>query len=134
MPNVGCLLGSAYQVQLALLSTALYESGLDITPAEYLVLRGLYSSDGMQQCDIAALLGKDKAAVSRCVATMQRKGLVNIENVSHKCRKAWLTDKGKAIEPKIMVIAKKRQDALYSLVDNEDMEAFVRVLKLIVNQ
>ena len=134
MPNVGCMLGSAYQQQLSLLSTALTDAGLDIVPSEYLVLRGLYSSDGMQQCEVATLLGKDKAGVSRCVGTMEKKGLVSTEVVSHKCRRIWLSDKGKSIEPLIMKVAEQRHEAVMKLASPEDMEIFVKVLKLRLNQ
>ena len=134
MPNVGCLMGSAYQHQLARLASALADEELDIVPSEYLVLRGLYTHDGMQQCDVASLLGKDKAGVSRCVGAMARKGLVRVETVSHKCRRIWLSEKGREIEPAIMEIAEARHNALMDVVSTEDMEVFVRVLKLILKQ
>ena len=134
MPNVGCLIGSVYQQQLSCLSSALADKGLDIIPSEYLVLRSLYCHDGMQQCDLASLLGKDKAGVSRCVAAMERKELVRIETVSHKCRRVWLADKGKEIEPLLMKIACERHKALADLLGDNDMETFIRVLKLILKQ
>ena len=134
MPNVGCLIGSVYQQQLSGLSTALADAGLDIIPSEYLVLRSLYNHDGMQQCDVAALLGKDKAGVSRCVGAMERKGLVRTEIVSHKCRRVWLTDRGGELEPVLLKIAGERHKALKQLVGDKDMETFVKVLKLILTQ
>lgn len=134
MPNIGCLLGSAYQQQLRRLATALSDEGLDILPSEYLVLRSLYTNDGMQQRDVASLLGKDKAGVSRCIGTMERKGLVSVEVISHKCRRIRLSDKGREIEPLIMKIAGARHGALLNLASPEDIEAFVRVLKLMLNQ
>ena len=134
MPNLGCLIGTVYQQQLSVLAFALAEEGLDINPSEYLVLRSLYSRDGMQQCDMATLLGKDKAGVSRCVANMEHKGLVKSEFVSHKCRRVWLSDKGKEIEPLLMKIAQARHKALADLIDQEDMKTFVNVLRKILNQ
>lgn len=134
MPNVGCLLGTAYQVESGMLNSALSDAGYDITSSDYLVLRGLYYKDGMQQCILAELLGKDKAAVSRSVSSMERKGLVKVETVSHKCRRIWLTGKGKAIEPAIMKIAEERHKALMSIANPEEMETFVRVLNMITNQ
>lgn len=133
MPNVGCLLGTAYQIQLALLNSSLRNARLNISPAEYLILRGLYSEDGLQQCDLSDLLGKDKASVSRCVAAMERKGLVRTECISHKCRRVWLTEMSKVIKPEIMEIARQRHDALLNIANKEDMDAFVRVLKQMVN-
>ncbi len=134
MPNIGCLIGAAYQQQLSGLSAALAAKGLDITPMEYLVLRCLYTHDGMQQCDISTLIGKDKAGVSRCISAMERKGLVRVEAVSHKCRRIWLADHGTAIEPMIMQVAADRHQTLTDIINPDDMETFVSVLKLILTQ
>ena len=62
-PAVGCMLGKAYQILLSQLAKALSDAGLEITTTEYLVLRALYSDEGIQQCEIASLKGKDKASI-----------------------------------------------------------------------
>lgn len=134
MPNVGCMIGTAYQVLLSRLSVALADAGLDITTAEYMVLRVLYDEEGLQQCDIAEIIGRDKAGVSRCVAAMERKGFVRTEAVSHKCLRVYLSDKGRAIEAAVMGVANERQLALESIVEGSDMETFVKVLRTIIQQ
>lgn len=134
MPNVGCMIGTAYQVLLSRLSTALINAGLDVTASEYMVLRVLYDEEGLQQCDIAEIIGRDKAGVSRCVAAMERKGLVRTEAVSHKCLRIYLSDKGRAIEAAVMGVANERQLALESIVEGSDMETFVKVLRTIIQQ
>lgn len=133
MPNLGCLLGTAYQRLLSQLAAALAEAGLDITTSEYLILRALYTSDGMQQCDIASLISKDKGAVSRCVAAMVRKGLVVTEPVSYKCLRVFLSEKGRQIEPAVMKVSEARHQALVSLVSPGELDVFVKVLNLIDN-
>lgn len=85
MPNVGCKLGAAYQRLLTELAGALGNEKLPVTPAEYLVLRAVFSEDGMQQCEIAELIGKDKGTVCRTVASLERKGFVTTQSVSHRC-------------------------------------------------
>lgn len=132
MPNLGCLLGSAYQHQLTELATALSSAGLNVTTAEYLVLRALYTRDGMQQCEIASLIGKDKGAVCRTVTSMEKKGLVTTRAVSHKCRQVYLSAYGKAIESTIMKVAEKQHGILTSKIPQKEMKAFVNVLKLII--
>lgn len=134
MPNVGCMIGAAYQILLSKLSEALTDAGLGVTASEYLVLRVLYCEEGLQQCEIADTIGKDKAGVCRCVAAMEKKGLVRTESVSHKCLRVYLSDKGRAIEATVMGVANERHRALESLVDDSDMEAFVKVLRTIIQQ
>ena len=132
MPCVGCLIGTAFQRLTTQLETALKAAGLKITSAEYMILRALYSQDGLQQCEIAGMVGKDKASVSRSVTALAGKELVRSEQISHKCCRVWLTAKGREIEIRIMTIADERHKALTDLVSREDLEAFQRVLNSII--
>lgn len=132
-PYIGCLLGTAYQRLISMLEKALREAKLDITAGEYLILRALYSRDGLQQCEIADMVGKDKGAISRTVSAMVRKCLVQTEAVSYKCTRVWVTEKGRAIENKVLEIADLRHKALLTLAPESDIEAFIGVLKKIVS-
>lgn len=134
MPNVGCMLGTAYQTLVSQLADELEKADLNITVPEYLILRALYTQDGMQQCEIASIVGKDKGAVCRCVAAMSKKGLVTTESVSYKCLRVYLSPKGKEIEPTVMKIAETRHQALSSLLTPEEREVFATVLKKIIQQ
>lgn len=132
MPNTGCLLGTAYQTLISQLAEALHQNGLDITVPEYLVLRALYTRDGLQQCEIASAIGKDKGAISRTVASIVKKGLVTTESVSHKCLRVYIGPDARAIEPKINKVARERQEALESLATRSELQTFVDVLRRII--
>ena len=134
MPNVGCLIGTVYQRELAKLAGDLTDAGLDLTTTEYLVLRALYTRDGMQQCEIADLINKDKAAVCRCVTAMVRKGLVTTETVSHKCLKFYLSPTAREIEPTVLSVADKRQKAFAAIASPEEIETFVSILNKMIHQ
>ncbi|MDE5566814.1 MAG: MarR family winged helix-turn-helix transcriptional regulator [Muribaculaceae bacterium] len=134
MPNVGCLIGTAYQRELARLANDLADAGLDMTTTEYLVLRALYTRDGMQQCEISDLISKDKAAVCRCVTAMVRKGLVTTEAVSHKCLKVHLSPAGREIEPTVLSVADKRHKAFAAIASPKEIETFVSVLNKMIHQ
>lgn len=133
MPYVGCLMGSAFQRLTTQLETALRDEGIGITSAEYMILRALYSHDGLQQCEIVDMVGKDKSSICRSVAALAKKGLVITEPLSYKCIRVWLSEKARDIQPKIMRIAKERHKVLTDLASHNDIEAFVRVLKAIVS-
>lgn len=132
MPNTGCLLGMSFQILLIELADALKKAGLDITPSEYILLRTLYAKDGMQQCEIAELVGKDKGAVSRCVSSLLTKGLVYTEAVSHKCIRVYISEYGRELEPKIMKVAEERHSALESLISIDELKIFTKVLQKII--
>ncbi|MDE7421130.1 MAG: MarR family winged helix-turn-helix transcriptional regulator [Muribaculaceae bacterium] len=133
MPYVGCLMGSAFQRLTVQLEAALKREGLGITSAEYMILRALYSRDGLQQCEIVDMVGKDKSSICRSVSALAKKDLVITEPVSYKCIRVWLTDKARGIQPRVMLIAEERHKALLNLAPQKDIEAFVRVLKAIMN-
>lgn len=131
-PAIGCLIGTAYQILLSRLASALKEAGVNITTSEYLVLRAIYSKDGLQQCEIADMVGKDKAAICRCVAGLAKKGLVRTESVSHKCLRVYSTEEGRRIEPDIMRVAALRHKELAEMVSHKELEVFTKVLEKIV--
>lgn len=132
VPALGCKVGRAYQKMLSQLSQALQEEELDITASEYIVMRAVYSKPGLQQCEIAEMTGKDKAAICRCVSGLQKKGLVATEAVSYKCQKVYPTPEANDIEPKIMAVARKRHQELVSLVNVEELSIFNRILDKII--
>lgn len=132
MPCAGCLMGSAFQKLTVELEATLKREGLGITSAEYMILRALYSRDGLQQCEIVDMVGKDKSSICRSVSALAKKDLVSTEPISYKCIRVWLTDKAREIQPRIMQIADERHKALIKLAPNKDIEAFLRVLKAIM--
>ena len=131
-PAIGCLIGTAYQILLSRLASALKEAGVNITTSEYLVLRAIYSKDGLQQCEIADMVGKDKAAICRCVAGLAKKGLVRTESVSHKCLRVYSTEEGRRIEPDLMRVAALRHTELAEMISHKELEVFTKVLEKIV--
>ncbi len=131
MPYVGCLVGAAFQKMTSQLETALKKAEIPITAAEYMILRALYSTDGLQQCEICEMVGKDKASICRSVSSLAKKGLIKPEPVSYKCIRVWLTDKANEIKPQIMKIADDRHKALTSLASEKEVESFIKILNLI---
>lgn len=133
MPYVGCMMGSAFLRLIGQLDEALKRRHLHVTAGEYMILRALYTHDGLQQCEIAEMVGKDKSSVCRSVAAMVRKGLVETQPVSYKCVRVRLARKAIEIRPQIMEVAEERHKALETLVAPADLEAFCRVLKAILD-
>lgn len=132
-PAIGCKVGQAYQIMVRQLAQALEKAGLDITVGEYLILRAVYSCDGLQQCEIADRVGKDKAAVCRTISVMEKKGLLSTMPVSHKCLKVFLTPKSLSMEAAICEVASRRHKALSELITPERLELFSEILDKIIN-
>lgn len=133
LPYLGCLVGTAFQKMISQLEAALKQEGLRVSAGEYMILRSLYFRDGLQQCEICDMVGKDKASICRSVSALDKKGLIKLEPVSHKCIRVWLTAKANEIRPLIMKIAYDRHKALLSLTTEKEIEIFTKILKSIVS-
>lgn len=131
-PALGCMLGSANQILLGKLEKELKAAKMPLTTVDYLVLRALYAKEGIQQCEIAEMVGRDKAGICRCVTGLLKKGFVRTEPVSYKCLKVYLTDKAKAIESQVLQVAESRHQALVNLVSRRELEVFTKVLEKII--
>ncbi len=131
-PNLGCLLGMAYQAEVARLTAALTESQLDITAAEYLILRILFSHGKIQQCEISRILGKDKASVNRSIHSLVNKGMIMADTVSYKCSMVSLTEKGLSMKPGLMNIAVKLNSKLSERISPQQMDNLREILALII--
>lgn len=132
IPNVGCLLGIAYQTEVARLTQALAEANLDVTAAEYLILRVLFNHDKIQQCDIGKILVKDKASISRGVQSLAKKGYVDATPVSYKCSIISLTEEGYSLKQPLLEVADKLHQTLSSKITHEQMQKLREILELII--
>ena len=133
-PNVGCLLEKAHQLMTYDLTRALAEAGIEITVPEYLILRALYADDGLQQCEIADRLSKDRASVCRTIRSLERKGLVTTETVSYKCLRVSLSDDSRRLERDIMSVADRCHRHLLQAISPEGMTGLKHLLTTIVTQ
>lgn len=133
MPNMGCLLGVAFQRQYSSLEAELKSSGVGITAPEYLIMRVLINNSDLQPCEIADILGKDKAAISRCLTSLVEKGLVETNSVSHKCKRLQLTDKGSDLVPVILKVAETKQRELARVLTQNEMNLLQELLIKIIN-
>lgn len=132
IPNLGCLLGMAYQAEVGRLTTALNAAGIGITASEYLILRILYKNGHTQQCDFSRILGKDKASVNRSIHALARKGLVLADAVSYKCCMVSLTEEGVTLKPQIMEIARRLHNDMASKLTIRQMEDLNKILETII--
>lgn len=99
------------------------------------MLRVLYATDGLRQCDIAATLSKDKAAICRCITGMVKKGLVVTQSVSYKCQCVFLTDRAIALKSQIMGVANECDSRLQNLLTTQESESLRKILiKIIENK
>ncbi|MDR1707455.1 MarR family transcriptional regulator [Dysgonomonas sp.] len=79
--------------------------GIDLPHSQFIVLRCLHYRSGISQNEIAKLLFKDAAAIKRTIDNLEKKGLIIREQERLLKNRIYVSDKGKAILPKILAIA-----------------------------
>lgn len=112
------------------------ENGYDITIDQWLVLKTLQENKNLSQNQIAELVFKDFASITRIIELLVKKKYVKREINSTDRRKFELeiTKKGNEIIENIYpIVLKNRKQALNGLTDKEIKNLKVQLEKLIIN-
>ena len=107
----------------------LQAAGVGIETWRCLVQLALDGTTSAQQ--VARVIGMDKAAVSRCFKAMQADGLIAFaaDADDGRVRLARLTPKGRRLHDQILGIALAREQAFLSVLDAQERETLIGLLK-----
>ena len=105
-------------------------AGRGITASELPYLAQLYERDGLSQEDMARMLSVDRAAASRTLAALERKGLVvrGEDPGDRRARRVTLTDEGHELEPRIREVQVAWIAHVTQDMASDEAEAFGRQL------
>lgn len=106
-------------------------SEVEITASELMYLSQLYTRDGLTQDEMATKISVDKAATTRTIQGMEKKGLVvrRSNEKDHRSKCVYLTDKAKQMEGHIREIQKKWSDYIMQDMTVSEAELFANQLK-----
>ena len=112
----------------------LIHSGFDLTIDQWLVLKSIKDHDDVTQQQIAAIVFKDYASVTRIIELLvQKKYIVRIAHEDKRRFKLELTNEAEGVMRSIQkVINGNRRKALQD-IDNEELENFKNTLHKIIN-
>jgi DNA-binding MarR family transcriptional regulator len=79
-------------------------AGIDVTSEQWMILLILWQEDGRSPRQIAEIIGKDKAAVTRLVDGLEKRNLVVrvADTTDLRQKHVQLTPQGKAMEEKLI--------------------------------
>lgn len=105
-------------------------SEVAITASELMCLSQLYTKDGLTQDEMAAKISVDKAATTRTIQGMEKKGLIvrRSNEKDHRSKCVYLTDKAKQLEGHIREIQKKWSDYIMQDMTVSEAELFAKQL------
>jgi MarR family transcriptional regulator, organic hydroperoxide resistance regulator len=104
--------------------------GLALTPEQWIVLVQLWSKDGQSQSALSELTLRDPPTMSRILDTMQRGGLIErvVDEHDARSRLVKLTKAGKALQAKLVPVAKRLVARLERDISERDLETTHRTL------
>jgi DNA-binding MarR family transcriptional regulator len=102
----------------------------NLTIPEWRVLAVISQADAMAARDVVALSPMDKMAVSRAVASLEAKGLVN-RDADARDRRVYtlaLSPEGRAMFSRVARLAKIYEERLLAVLSDEERAAFKKAL------
>ncbi|GHD49040.1 transcriptional regulator [Thalassobaculum fulvum] len=113
-------------------ASQLYLETFGVGIVEWRAMATLASEPRIPAARICELVALDKAATSRALARLHELGYLGFEAPEPDPRKKvwWLNDEGYRLHDRILAVALERERRLIDGVDPEDLETFLRVMRI----
>ncbi|MCA0871508.1 MarR family winged helix-turn-helix transcriptional regulator [Seohaeicola saemankumensis] len=113
-------------------ASKLYLDRFGIGIVEWRVMSMLAIEPRIQAARVCEVIHIDKGAASRALLSLNEAGYLSFEAPGADTRKKvwWLNDRGYARHDEILAIALGREEQLIAGTDPEDLEAFLRVMRI----
>ncbi|TGL14420.1 MarR family winged helix-turn-helix transcriptional regulator [Leptospira levettii] len=111
-------------------------TNLDVTVAEWVILREMYSHETNTSPSIVAeITGLSRGAVSKLIDRLLHKGLVSREEgmIDRRYQEIKLTKQGKTLVPKLAIIADENDDAFFLKLTGLEKKQLRNILKKLTN-
>lgn len=117
--SLGRLVAILYRNNQMYLNSQLKRYG--ITSAEVGILMSLFRKEGKTQEELSQWLHIDKAATTRTVRTLEEKNFIIRKQDEHdrRCNRIFLTEQGKALEPRVAPVVRAWSEHISSLAGEE---------------
>ena len=124
------LIHACYQQLRSLTYKEFLGHGLELTPEQWVVLVQLWERDGQSQSALSERTLRDRPTMSRILDTMEKSGLVTrvVDEHDARSRLVRLTRTGKALQAKLVPVAKKLVARLEHDIPERDLETTHRTL------
>ena len=113
-------------------ASLLYLEKFDIGIVEWRVVSMLAIEPRISASRICEVVSLDKAATSRALTRLHERGFLDYQAQEQDPRRKiwWLNEAGYALHDEILAVALKREEKLIEGADPDDLEAFLRVMRI----
>ncbi|MDD5052679.1 MAG: MarR family transcriptional regulator [Sulfuricurvum sp.] len=131
LESLGCLSNHAAYAARNYLTRQLEENGIDMTIEQFKVMVVLWKEGTSTQQNIADFVGKDKASVTRLIAGLEKRSLIQRATACQdkRCNHVTLTPQGIALEKPTMAVLAESTRYLHQGIDPNELAITLRVLK-----
>lgn len=129
--TLGCLTTQAALSARAFLSRRLEDNGIDMTIEQFKVMVVLWKEKSSTQQNIADFVGKDKTSVTRLIAGLEKRSLIqrSTDETDKRCNLVTLTAQGIALEIPTMSVLSQASAYVHKNIDPKELEITLRVLQ-----
>lgn len=129
--SLGCLSNLAAFAARNYLTRQLALHGIDMTIEQFKVMVVLWKEGSSTQQNIADFVGKDKTSVTRLIAGLEKRSLIQRATACQdkRCNHVTLTPQGIALEQPTMKVLEEATQSLHQGIDPDDLAITLRVLK-----
>lgn len=112
--TLGRQIGVLFHLLTRRLNALLAEKGTGITTDQFRLLTMLWKEDGIIQQQLAAMLGRDRASVTRMADILEKDGIITriLDKNDRRIKLIYLTKKGRELEAAAAACA---QQSLYDM-------------------
>lgn len=129
--TLGCITTQAALSARAFLSRRLKDNGIDMTIEQFKVMVVLWKEKSSTQQNIADFVGKDKTSVTRLIAGLEKRSLIQrtSDKSDKRCNLVTLTAQGIALETPTMAVLSDASAFVHKNIDPKELEITLRVLQ-----
>ncbi|MFY9143170.1 MarR family winged helix-turn-helix transcriptional regulator [Sulfuricurvum sp.] len=129
--SLGCLTNLSAMAARHFLTRQLSLHGIDMTIEQFKVMVVLWKEGSSTQQNIADFVGKDKTSVTRLIAGLEKRSLIQRKTdcQDKRCNLVTLTPQGVDLEKPTMEVLEKATLFLHSGIDPQELAITLRVLK-----
>ncbi len=129
--SLGCLTNLSAMAARNFFTRHLSLHGIDMTIEQFKVMVVLWKEGSATQQSIADFVGKDKASVTRLIAGLEKRALIQrtADCQDKRCNLVTLTPQGIALEKPSMEVLEDATLILHRGIDPQELAITLRVLK-----
>ena len=129
--SLATLLNKTTRALSTRLQSLFTNAGIDVTSEQWMILLLLWQQDGRPAHQIADIIGKDKAAVTRLIDGLEKRKLVVrvSDNEDRRQKKVCLTSDGRAMEEKLIPLGLFNMKTGMQGLGEEEIETCREVLR-----